>query len=331
MMKIRSVLISLVAAGLALLGGTGSGHTADYPVKPVRIVVPFPPGATPDTMARLVGANLAPRWGQQVLVENRLGAGGIVAYASIPKATPDGYTLLLAASGIAVVGSLFDNLTFDTLRDFTPITLVSSATHVLVVNSSVPAHSVNELIALAKAKPGQLAFGSSGSGTVLHLAGELFKVQTGAGIVHVPYKGAALAITDLLGGRIAMMFIDIAPALPHLKGPGAKLRALGVTTRNRSPALPEVPAIAEAAAAAAGFDMVSWFALLGPAGVPKDIVDKIARDVASILSDPQLRAANRAQGVELVGNTPAEFAAFLKSQVTLMAKVVKASGARPDR
>ncbi len=318
-------LLSLFA-GVAALCAAQPVHSLDYPVKPVRFIVPFPPGGTPDTLARVIGEKLGERWNQQVLIENRLGAGGNVAYGSVATAAPDGYTILQAATGIVTNVSLYRKVPYDLFKDFAPITLLATSPHVLVANSSVPATSVKELIALAKAKPGELAFGSAGSGTVLHLAGEMFKSLSGVNLLHVPYKGSQPALTDLLGGRIALMFIDISPALPHLKT--GRLRALGLTGAKRSPALPDVPPIAEVGLPR--YDLVAWFGLLAPSGTNKEIVDKIYQDVAVIVNIPEVRARMLDQGVELVGNTPAQFAAYIKSEFAVMAKIVKDSGARAD-
>jgi tripartite-type tricarboxylate transporter receptor subunit TctC len=325
-MKLRASLISSVFICVVASAAGVDSRAAEYPVKPVRMVVPFPPGGTPDTLARVMSEKFGERWGQQVLIENRLGAGGNVAYGAVAQSGADGYTLLLASTGIVTNASLYSKLPYDPIRDFAPISLLATSPHVLVANVAFPVNSVKDLIAEAKAKPDSLTFGSSGSGTVLHLAGELFKSLSGADIVHVPYKGSQPAMTDLLGGRIALMFIDIPPALPHLRS--GRLKALGITGAKRTAALPDVPPIAEAGVP--GYDIVAWFGLLAPAGTPKDIVDKIHQDAAAGLSSPELRTRMTEQGVDLVGNTPAQFAAYMRSELAAMAKVVKASGARAD-
>jgi len=325
-MKFRANLIGLFAC-LAALCATADSYSLEYPVKPVRLVVPFPPGGAPDTLARMLGEKLGELWGQQVLVETRLGAGGNVAYGSVATSAPDGYTLLLATPGIVANVSLYRNLPYDPVRDFAPITVIAIGPHVLVVRSSLPVTSVQDLIALAKAKPGELTFGSAGSGTVLHLAGEIFNTLTGVKIVHVPYKGSMPAFTDLLGGRTTLMFLEPTLALPQLKS--GKLRALGVTSAKRMPALADIPTIAEAGVP--GFEIVTWFGLLAPNGTGKEIVDKVNQGAASILHAPELQAQMRERlGVELVGNTPEQFSAYIKSEVTKTAKVVSASGARAD-
>ena len=324
-MKFRASLISLIAC-IAALCAAADGYSLEYPVKPVRLVVPFPPPGSPDTLARALGDKFGERWGQQVLVENRLGASGNVAYGSVATAAPDGYTLLLAVNGIATNVSLYRNLPYDPVRDFAPITLLATSQQVLVVNSSLSINSVKDLVALAKAKPGELTFGSAGSGTVLHLAGELFKTLSGVDIVHVPYKGSSLALIDLLGGRTKLMFLDIPLTLPNVKS--GKLRALGVTSARRAPALPDIPTIAEAGVP--GYEIAPWFGLLAPRGTSREIVDKIHQDAVSILNAPELRARMLVLGLEMVGNTPDQFGAYIKSEVANMAKIVSASGARAD-
>lgn len=324
-MTLRDSLISLIAC-LAALWTAADSYSLEYPVKPVRLVVPFPPPGSPDTLARALAEKFGERWGQQVLVENRLGASGSIAYGSVATSAPDGYTLLLAVNGIATNASLYRNLPYDPVRDFAPITLIAASHQVLVVVASLPAHSVKDVIALAKARPGELTFGSAGSGTVLHLAGEMFKTLSGANIMHVPYKGSSLALIDLLGGRTTLMFLDIPLTLPHLKS--GKLRALGVTGAGRSPALPDIPTIAEAGVP--GYEIAPWFGLLAPSGTGREIVDKIHQDAVAVLNAPELRARMLELGLELIGNTPAQFGAYIKSEVTKMAKIVSASGARAD-
>ena len=324
-MKFRASLISLIAC-LAALCAAADSSSLEYPVKPVRVVVPYPPGGTPDTLARALGGKLGERWGQQVLVENRLGAGGNVAYGSVATSSPDGYTLLLAATALAINVSLYRDLPYNPVRDFAPITLVAVTPYALVVNSSLPVTSIKDLIALAKAKPGELTFGSQGSGSAPHLAGEMFKTLSGTNFVHVPYKGSMPALTDLLGERITLMFLDPMLTLAQLKS--GRLRALGITSAKRTPWLPDLPTIAEAGVP--GFEIVAWFGLLAPSGTNTEIIDKIHQDAVSILNTPEMRARMLDQGVELIGNTPAQFGARIKSDVASMAKVWAASGARAD-
>ena len=320
---LRAIFIGLATGLLALFGGAVA-FAQDYPSKPIRLVVPFPVGGAPDVLARSTGVKLSERLGQSVVIENRLGAGGNIAYDMVAKSAPDGYTIVLASTGVASNVSLYKNLPYDAMRDFAPITLVASSAHVLVAHPSVPAGSVRELIALAKAKSPPLSFGSAGSGTVLHLAGEMFKAKTGVQLLHVPYKGSSLAITDLLGGRIDLMFADLPNALPQIKA--GKIRALGMTGATRSPALPDLPTIGEAGVP--GYAIIAWFGLLAPAGTPADIVAKLNKEVVAILGNPELKAKMADLGQDLVGDKPEQFAEFIKSEIATMGEVVKASGAK---
>ena len=316
-------LVKFTACVVALCGAQAA-FAQDYPSRHLRLVVPFPVGGAPDVLARSVGAKLGERLGQAVVVENLLGAGGNVAYGSVANAAPDGYTLLLAANGLATNVSLYKNLKYDAVKDFAPITLIANSPHVLVAHPSVQATSVKELIALAKAKPGQLTYGSAGSGTVLHLAGEMFKTMAGVELVHVPYKGSTPSHIDLLSGRISLMFSDIPPALAQVKT--GKLRALGMTSPQRSPAMPDVPTIAESGLP--GYAIKAWFGLLAPARTPESIVTKLNKDVVAILGDAEMKRKMADLGQELTSNTPEQYAAFIKSEIAKMGQVVKTSGAK---
>lgn len=312
---------------LLLCLATSLSFAQSYPNKPVRMVVPFPPGGTTDILARAVGQKLSETWGQQVLIDNRPGAGGNIGTEIVAKSPADGYTLLMGTVGThAINASLYAKLPFDPIKDFAPVTLVASVPNVLVVNSTVEAKSVKELITLAKAKPGQLTFASSGNGTSIHLAGELFKSLTGTAMLHIPYKGSAPAITDLLGGQTNMMFDNLPSAIPHIKS--GKLRALGVTSINRSPALPDTPTIAETGIT--GYEASSWFGVLAPAGTPKEIIAKIHADIIKGLSTPEIKERLSGQGAEPVGNTPEQFVQHIKAESLKWAKVVKDSGAKVD-
>ncbi len=296
-----------------------------YPSKPVRMVVPFPPGGTTDILARAVGQKLSEAWGQQVVIDNRPGAGGNIGTDIVAKAPADGYTLLMGTVGThAINASLYAKLPFDPIKDFAPVALVASVPNVLVVNATIPATSVKELIALAKSKPGQLNFASSGNGTSIHLSGELFKSMTGTSILHIPYKGSSPALTDLIGGQTNMMFDNLPSSMGHIKS--GKLRALAVTSAKRSPALPDVPTIAEAGVA--GYEASSWFGVLAPAGTPKEIVAKINADIVKALGVPEIKERLSSQGAEPVGNTPEQFAAYIGTELVKWAKVVKDSGAK---
>lgn len=303
-----------------------------WPSKPVRVIVPFPPGGTTDIVARSLGAELQKMWGQPVVVENRPGAGGNIGSDIVAKSPNDGYTLLMGTVGThAINAALFaqsgNKMPFDAVKDFVPITLAAGVPNVMVVNSKVPVDSVNEFIAYAKARPGQLNMASSGNGTSIHLTGELFKTMTGTYMVHLPYRGSAPAMSDLLAGNTNVMFDNLPSALPHIKS--GRLKALAVTSRERSPALPDTPTIEEAANLK-GFDASSWFGLFAPAGTSRAIVDKIQADVAKALAVPEVRERFVAQGAQPGGTPPDQFAAFIRGETEKWAKVVKISNAKVD-
>jgi tripartite-type tricarboxylate transporter receptor subunit TctC len=298
-----------------------------YPSKPVRMIVPSTPGGGPDIMARAVGQKLSEAWGQTVVVENRGGAGGIIGSEAAAKAPPDGYTLVMANAGShAVNASLYAKLPYDPVRDFAPVTLVSSAPNILIVHPSLPAMNVRELIALAKQKPDALTFGSGSNGSTAHLTGELFKLQAGVRLVHVPFKGAPAAVVGVMSGEVALAFPNIPPALPQVKA--GKLRALGVTTLKRAAAAPEIPTLDEAGLP--GFEAVAWFGVLAPAGTPRDIVLKVSQEIARIVRTPDMQDRLRLEGAEAVGSTPEQFAETIRRDIAKWAVVVKASGARAD-
>jgi tripartite-type tricarboxylate transporter receptor subunit TctC len=321
-MSLASRLAVGIVAGLAL---AGSAKAQDYPSKPIRLVVPFAAGGATDVLARLVGERLTASLGQQVVVDNRPGAGGNIGSDLVARAEPDGYTILMGAVGThAINPSLYPKMPYDPVKDFAPVTLVASVPNVLVVNPEVPANSVQELIDLAKAKPGELNFASSGNGTSIHLSGELFKAMTGTDIVHVPYKGSGPAVTDLLGGQVQMMFDNMPSSLPHVKA--GKLRALGVTSAKRSPALPEVPTIAEAGVP--GYDATSWFGILAPAGTPEPVVMRLQGAIVQALGEPEMRQRMADLGAEPVGDTPAEFGQFIAAELAKWAKVVNDAGVK---
>ena len=309
------------------LGSAGLAAAQDYPSKPVKLVVPFPAGGSVDAVARILGQKLSLKLGQQFVIENRPGAGGNIGSDFVAKAPRDGYTLLLAGvSSHAINPSLYAQLPYDAVKDFTSICLVYSLPNVLVVNPSVPAKSVQELVALAKAKPASLTFASSGNGTTLHLSGELFKRMAGIDIVHVPYKGNAPAVTDLIGGQVNLMFDNINNSLPHIKS--GKLRALAVTGSTRSKVLPEIPTLAESGFR--GFSILSWGGVFGPAGLPKPVIDRLNTAINDALRDKQLRELLASEGIEVQGDTPEEFHAFLLGEISRWSKLVKESGAHID-
>ena len=316
---------SLVAA--TLLFAAANACAQSYPSKQLRFVVPFPPGGPADILSRTIGQNLSESWGQQVVIDNRAGAGGNIGAEIVAKAPPDGYTMLMGFVGThAINSSLYRSMPFDAVKDFEPVALVAMVTIILVVHPSVPVKTVKELIALANAKPGELSFGSPGNGTPQHLAGELFNTMTGVKMVHVPYKGAVPALTDLLGGRLSMIFSSMPPALPHLQS--GKLRALGVTSSARSPAAPDVPTIAQSGLK--GYEVINWYGVLVPAKTPKEIVGKLNGEVVGIMNLPAVKERLAAQGAETYTSTPEKFAEMIKSETEKWAKVVKFSGAQLD-
>ena len=310
---------TIVAGALALLAA--GAHAQTYPAKPIRWIVPFPPGGSTDLLARVVGQKLTESWGQTVVVENRGGAGGTVGAAEAAKATPDGYTLFMGAIHHTIATSAYPKLPYDFQRDFAPITVVAIVPNVLVVNPSIPAKTVPELIAHAKANPGKLTYGSAGMGTAHHLIGEVFNSRAGVDILHVPYKGSAPAIADLIGGQVSIMYDTVASCLPHVKA--GKIRALAVATAKRSSALPDVPTIAEAALP--GFEVTTWFGALAPAKTPKELIAKLNAEIVKILAMPDVRKRLLDAGAEPVGNTPEQMAAQIKRETEEYAKVVKQS------
>ncbi len=326
----KRVLIraSFAAGTLGLLTSIAPGALAQsYPSKPITLVVPFTVGGTTDILARLVGQQLSERLKQRVIVENRPGAGANIGTAQVARAAPDGYTLLMGTIGThAINQSLYKNLTFDPIKDFAPVTRVAMVPNVLVVNPSLPVKSVQELIAYGKANPGKLTFASAGSGSSIHLSGELFKSMTGVNMLHVPYKGSSPAVTDLIGGQVTTMFDNLPSSMPHIKS--GKLRAVAVTSAKRSPSLPDVPTVAEAGLS--GYEATSWFGILAPAGTPAPIINQLNTQIVQALSDPEVRKQMAEQGAEPHPEKPDEFAAFIGSETAKWAKVVKDSGATVD-
>ena len=324
----RAAALALMA-GIAccLLAATGPAAAQSWPTRPVKLVVPFPPGGPLDTIGRAIAQKLTEDWHESVIVENKAGAGGNIGADFVAKSAPDGYTVVMGAlSTHAVNPSLYAKMPYDAQKDFAPITLVAITPNVLVVNPSLPVHSVKELIAYAKAHPGKLSFGSGSIGSAGHLAGELFKVDTGVDMVHVPYKGAAPAMQALLAGDTQLMFDNLASSMAQVKA--GKLRALAVTTAQRSSFAPDLPTLAEAGVP--GFDISTWFGLLAPAGTPPAVIEKWNASVTRILSAPDMRARLAAQGAEASPDTPAEFSKFIATEIAKYARVVKASGARVD-
>jgi tripartite-type tricarboxylate transporter receptor subunit TctC len=297
-----------------------------YPAKPIRVIVAFAPGGIADFSARSVSQKLSERLGVPVVVENRPGAGGIAGAEAVAKSPPDGYTLLVTSISHTINPSVRKNLPFDAVRDFAPVTLITDAPNFLVVHPSLPAKSVKELVALARARPGEISYASSGTGTSTHLSGELFKSLARIDIVHIPYKGGGPAVIDLVGGHVQMMFSTLPSVLQLVRA--GKLRGLAVTGARRFPAAGEFPTMIEAGIA--GFEVSGWSGMFAPAGTPPEAVSRLAAEIGTILRAPELKERFFAQGAEPVGNTPAEFAAFVSSEISKWKKVVAASGMQAE-
>ena len=314
------------AAALLALAAAAPAAAQSYPAKPLRFVVPFPPGGGNDIVGRVVAQKLAEGLGQTVIVDNRGGAGGTLGTDLVAKAPADGYTLLINNISLAVNATLFQKLPYDTLHDLAPITLVGRQPNILVVHPSVPAKTVRELLALARAKPRQINYGSGGIGTASHLATELLQLMTTTSMVHVPYKGLGPALTDLMGGQIQLIISTMASALPQVKS--GRLRPLAVTTAKRSNFFPEIPTLDEAGVR--GYEFNTWYGLLTAGKTPPAVIEQINREMARVAEAPAVRDQFVPQGIEATHTTPAEFGAYLKSEVEKWGKVVKASGAKPE-
>ena len=315
----------LVCALLALVPSIAPAQS--YPAKPVRIIVPWTAGGTADTLARIMAQRLGESLGQQVLADNRPGASGQIGTDLVAKATPDGHTLLLATTAPnSTAPSLYSKLTYDPMKDFAPISLIALTFYVASVNPAVPVKTIAELVKLAKARPGELNFSSPGNGTPNHLSGEMLKTMAGIQMQHIPFKGSAQAIADVIGGQIPLNFENIAVVLPHIKA--GKVRPLGVTSAQRNRYLPDVPTIAESGYP--GFEAVGWFGLMAPAATPRNVLEKLNADSVRILTTPEVSARILGLGAEVKPTTMAEFEAFNRAQIAKWAKVIKDSGARVD-
>lgn len=316
----------LRAATAALLLASASAHAQSWPAKPVRFVIPFPAGGSTDIVARVIGDKLSQSLGQSFVPDNRGGAGGTTGSDVAAKSAPDGYTVLIGTSSThAIAGSLYAKLPYDPVRDFAPVTLIGTATIMLVTHPSVGVHSVRELIALAKAKPELLTFASSGNGGVSHLTGEYFKAQAGIQMQHIPYKGDTPMLTDLVGGRVSLAFGTAVAFLPYVQS--GKLTALAVTNAKPSPVAPGLPTVAETVP---GFEALQWFGLLMPAGTPKDVVARLNAETLKVLRMPDVREKFASLGIETVGDSPEQFSAFMRAETAKWGKIVKDSGAKID-
>lgn len=322
-MQVALGTLLFVAAALAGAAPAPKNPADSYPARPLRMVIPFTPGSNSDTLARLIGPKLLERWGQPVVVDNRPGAGGSIAGGIVASSAPDGHTLLLSSSAFATSAALGLKLPYDPLRDFAGVTQVASTAQVLLVGTTLGIRSAKELIALAKQKPGQINFASSGVGSGTHYAGELFKLAAGIEVVHVPYKGTPEALTDTMTGRMHYYLSPVMPAMPLIKG--GRLLALGVTTSERVPLLPEVPTLAEAALP--GFKYDGWFGLWAPGRTPRKTIDLVAREVGRILALPDVGEKIVSQGAAPKSSSPAELDQLVRSEVETRGKVLKASGA----
>ena len=320
---------SLIRAGLALLFAALAATTQaqTFPSKPIRLICPFPPGGAVDIASRAIAAEMSKTLGQQVTVENRPGAGGNIGGAEVARAAPDGYTMLMTTSGIQAINPvLYPKMQYDPNKDLAPIAVLVSLANVLVVNPAVKANSVTELIALAKAQPGKMTYASSGSGTSIHMSAELFKQLTKIDIVHVPYKGSAPALTDLIGGQVNLMFDNIPSALPHIKA--GRLHALATTGARRDPTLPDLPTVAEAGVK--GYESGVWFGLAAPAGTPKEIVAKLADEALKATKSPDYVKRMTEVGYVIVGAGPDQMAEMTRAEINRWGPVVKSSGATAD-
>ncbi|MDF3887361.1 tripartite tricarboxylate transporter substrate binding protein [Cupriavidus basilensis] len=313
-----------MVAAFALTGTSGQAHAQPprYPAKPIRLVVPFSSGSATDILARIVSTRLGESGSYQMIVENRPGAGGTLGAALVAKAAPDGYTVILVSVGHAINATLYPKLPYDTVKDFAPVTLVATVPNVLVVNSASTLGSVKDVVAAARAKPGTMNFDSAGSGSSTHLSGELFKTEAGIDIAHIPYKGTGEALTDVMAGRVDLMFAPTVSAMPFVRQ--GKLRALAVTTPKRVASLPDIPTVAESGLP--GYAFESWFGVLAPAGTPKEIVAALNGEIGKALASPAVRERLLVQGAEPRASTPQEFEQYIKAEIAKLAPVVRQSG-----
>ncbi|MBD7962064.1 tripartite tricarboxylate transporter substrate binding protein [Comamonas avium] len=322
----RRHVIGVVCAALCAAAASPLAWASDYPNKPVKLVVPYPPGGPTDIVARVVAQKLQEQMGQSFFIENRPGAGANIGAEAVARSPADGYTLVVATTAHAINPSLFAKLSYSITKDFAPISQLTSGPLVIVTNPATPANNVKELIALAKSKQGGLNYASSGNGQSTHLSAELFNAMGGVKMAHVPYKGSAPALTDVMGGQADLMFDTMLSSMPHVKA--GKLKALAVTSSQRSPSAPGIPTVAESGLP--GYEAIAWNGLLAPAGTPKEVVDRLSAELKKVLDNPEVAQRFEAQGFAAAWNTPTAYAGFLQAEVDKWGKVVKASGARID-
>ena len=323
-MNAQRWMSSLLLATVFFAAGEVSAQA--YPTKPIRLVAPSTPGDAPDVIARLVAERLSGVLGQQVVVENRPGAGGVVGSEIVAKAAPDGYTLIMGNAGShGINAAVYSKLPYDILKDFAPVSQIAIAPNIFVVNPALPVHTMPEFIAYAKARPGQLSYASGGNGSSSHMSMKLLKSMAGIDIVHVPYKGSTPALTDVISGQDAVMSVNMPPAVPHVKA--GTLRALAVTTRTRAPSMPDLPTVAETLP---GYETVAWFGVLAPAGTPKDVINRLSVEIAKIARSPDMRERLAGMGAEPVGGTPEEFGAVMARDIEKWTALAKSVGIKID-
>ncbi len=326
-MRSFSAVARLLLAGVMFVFVGVAAAQQAYPSKPIRFIVPFPPGGSTDPLARLVGQKLSDKWGQAVIVDNRPGGNTIIGTEALVKSPPDGYTILLVTRDLVLLPHLVSYLPYDPIKDFTAVATLAKAQFILVLHPSVPANNLQEFIALAKSKPGQLNYASSGLGNATHLAAELFQSMTGVKLQHIPYKGGAAALTDLLGGRVQLWFPNTVGISAHINS--GKLKGIAVTGDKRFASMPQVPTFDEAGLR--GFEMAGWFGILAPAGTAKEIVDKISKEVALVLAMPDVSEKLESQGSQTFTSTPEQFAALLKSELARYGKIIKSANIKIEQ
>jgi tripartite-type tricarboxylate transporter receptor subunit TctC len=321
----RSFKVIAIASFLATIAA-GSAPAQTYPNRPVRVIAPFTTGSAADSLARVLGQKLTDVWGQQMVIDNRIGANGMIGTEAVAKAPPDGYTILLNNISLAINPALYSKMPYNTLADFVPVSLTAAILLALVVHPSLPVHSVNELVTLARARPGQLNYASGGNGSAQHLPMEMLRVATAINLVHVPYKGLGPAFNDVLGGQVPVMFAGVSNVVPYMQS--KRLRVIAVGSAKRTPALPEVPTVAEAGIP--GFNFDAWTGYLAPSGTPKEIVAKLHADITRTLGARDVQEKLVALGFDLVGGNSDEFAALMRNDITRLAKLIKDSGIHAD-